>query len=487
MAGTLKGLGLLGGGVVAGVLLSLNFSASAQRDAARAIPFEELRAFSQVFEAIKQSYVEPVDDKKLINEAINGMLTGLDPHSAYLDQDSFRDLRVSTEGKFGGLGIEVNMEDGLVKVVTPYEDTPADRAGIKPGDFIVRIDDTPVKGMTLDDAVKRMRGKPKTSVTLTLSRKGAEQLIVVKLVREEIRVQSVRSKLVEPGYGWLRIAQFQRPTVQDLVKHVNTLYKDGPLKGLVIDLRNDPGGVLDGAIGVSAAFLPPGTLVVSTDGRTPGAKQKYTGSPEYYASDAGNDPLRALPAAIKTVPIVVLVNGGSASASEIVAGALQDHKRATVMGTQTFGKGSVQTVIPLDETRATGIKLTTARYYTPSGRSIQAKGIVPDILIDDPDQPRVRLREADLAKHLDNPQDKTGKPAVADEAGTDKAADDAPAGRTNGAARKPVEFGSTSDVQLQQALRQLKGLPVAAKVDTAPGATASSGSSATDGSTAAGK
>ncbi len=493
MAGTLKGLSLVAGGVVAGVLLSLNFSASAQRDAARTIPFEDLRAFSQVFEAIKQSYVEPVDDKKLISEAINGMLTGLDPHSAYLDQDSFRDLRVSTEGKFGGLGIEVNMEDGLVKVVTPYEDTPADRAGIKPGDFIVRIDDTPVKGMTLDDAVKRMRGKPKTSVTLTLSRKGADQLIVVKLVREEIRVQSVRSKLVEPGYGWLRIAQFQRPTVQDLVKHVNTLYKDGPLKGLVIDLRNDPGGVLDGAIGVSAAFLPPGTLVVSTDGRTPGAKQKYTGSPEYYASDAGADPLRALPPGIKTVPIVVLVNGGSASASEIVAGALQDHKRATVMGTQTFGKGSVQTVIPLDESRATGIKLTTARYYTPSGRSIQAKGIVPDILIDDPDQPRVRLREADLAKHLDNPQDKTARPAATDAPSVDKT-DSTPAGGPGTPpARKPVEFGSANDVQLQQALRQLKGLPVAvaAKADTsisaANGTASTLGSTAAEGSTDTGK
>jgi carboxyl-terminal processing protease len=456
MRSKLKSIGLVGAGILAGVLLSLNFSAIAQRDPSRSIPFEDLRTFSQVFDAIKQSYVEPVEDKKLITEAINGMLTGLDPHSAYLDQDSFRDLRVSTEGHFGGLGIEVNMEDGLVKVVTPYEDTPAFRAGIKPGDLIVRIDDTPVKGMTLDEAVKRMRGKPKTSIRLTLSRKGQEAPIVVTLVREEIHVQSVKAKMVEPGYGWIRIAQFQRPTVADLAKQINTLYKDGPLKGLVLDLRNDPGGVLDGAIGVAAAFLPPRSMVVSTDGRTAGAKQKYFGSPDFYASDSGADPLKNLPAAVKTVPMVVLVNGGSASASEIVSGALQDYKRATILGTQTFGKGSVQTVIPLDESRTTGIKLTTARYYTPSGRSIQAKGITPDVVVEDPDQPRIRLREADLLKHLDNDRDGSAnaQPPTAQES---------EAAPRNGAARKPIEFGSAQDFVLQQALHQLKSEPVATK------------------------
>jgi len=459
MGSKLRSIGLVTAGVIAGILLSLNFSAIAQRETAHAIPFEELRTFSQVFDAIKTSYVEPVEDKKLISEAINGMLTGLDPHSAYLDQDSFRDLRVSTEGHFGGLGIEVNMEDGLVKVVTPYEDTPAFRAGIKPGDFIVRIDDTPVKGMTLDDAVKRMRGKPKTAVKLTISRKGADGPIVVSLVREEIHVQSVRAKMIEPGYGWIRVAQFQKPTVADLAKQINNLYKEGPLKGLVLDLRNDPGGVLDGAIGVAAAFLPTRSLVVSTDGRTAGSKQKYVASPEYYVADPGGDPLKILPAGIKNVPMVVLVNGGSASASEIVAGALQDYKRATLMGTQTFGKGSVQTVIPLDEARTTGIKLTTARYYTPSGRSIQAKGIVPDIIVEDPDQPRIRLREADLLKHLENDQDKSAgaaKPAEPAEGAPD---------HEEAASRKPIEFGAPDDFQLQQALKHLKGEPVVAKVE----------------------
>ncbi len=458
----IKSVCLVAGGIAAGALMSFNFSALAQREsAARTIPFEDLRAFAQVFEAIKQSYVEPVEDKKLISEAINGMLTGLDPHSAYLDQDSFRDLRASTEGKFGGLGIEVNMEDGLVKVVAPYEDTPASRAGIKSGDFIVRIDETPVKGLTLDEAVKRMRGKPKTSVKLTLARKGVEQPIVLTLVREEIHIQSVRSKLIEPGYGWVRIAQFQRPTVADLAKQVNLLYKDGPLKGLVLDLRNDPGGVLDGAIGVSAAFLPTDTLVVSTDGRTPGSKQKYLGSPEFYAAEPGGDPLRSLPAGIKTVPMVVLVNGGSASASEIVAGALQDHKRAVVMGTQTFGKGSVQTIIPLNDDRnerRTGIKLTTARYFTPSGRSIQAKGIVPDLLIDDPDQPRIRLREADLAKHLENSQDPKAGAAVP--AAPEPSASQRPEAPVD---RKPFEFAGPDDLQLQQAINHLKGLPVVSR------------------------
>jgi carboxyl-terminal processing protease len=464
MGSKVKSIGLVVAGLVAGILLSLNFSAIAQRDTSHNIPFEDLRTFSQVFDAIKQSYVEPVEDKTLITAAINGMLTGLDPHSAYLDQDAFRDLRVSTEGHFGGLGIEVNMEDGLVKVVTPYEDTPAYRAGIKPGDFIVRIDETPVKGMTLDEAVKRMRGKPKTSVKLTLSRKGVDNPIIVTLVREEIHVQSVRSKIIEPGYGWVRIAQFQKPTVEDLVKNINSLYKEGPLKGLVLDLRNDPGGVLDGAIGVAATFLQPHALVVSTDGRTAGAKQKYVAAPEYYVSDPGGDPLKGLPASIKNVPMVVLVNGGSASASEIVAGALQDYHRATVIGTQTFGKGSVQTVIPLDEARTTGIKLTTARYYTPSGRSIQAKGIVPDILVEDPDQPRIRLREVDLLKHLDNPQDKTPETAAAPS--PEEAAEPAePAHEDNPATHKLIEFGTPEDFQLQQALKHLKGEPVVAKAD----------------------
>ncbi len=461
MRGKFKQVGLIFIGVLCGVLLSLNFSAVAQRDSTTRLPLpvDELRNFAEVFGAIKSNYVEPVEDRRLINEAINGMLTGLDPHSAYLDQEAFKELQVGTQGRFGGLGIEVGMEDGFVKVVSPIEDTPAFRAGIKPGDLIIKLDDTPVKGMTLNDAVKRMRGRPKTSITLTISRKGENQPIVVTLVREEIQVQSVKSKMIEPGYGYVRVAQFQEQTGEDMVRHLVRLFKEGPMKGLVLDLRNDPGGLLNGAVGISAAFLPSKVLVVSTDGRTEDAKRKYIASPEDYVRARNDDFLRHLPAAAKTVPMVVLVNGGSASASEIVAGALQDHKRATIMGLQTFGKGSVQTIMPLGN--STAIKLTTARYYTPSGRSIQAKGIAPDILVDDPDQPQARVREADLLKHLDNGKD-AGKAKKSDEApvAAPKPAAPAPAA---GETRKPVEFGSADDFQLKQAINHLKGQPVIAK------------------------
>src|SRR6266581_1161410 len=307
-------------GVLAGVLLSLNFSAVAQREAARfPLPVDELRAFAEVVRAIKSSYVEPVEDKKLITEAISGMLTGLDPHSAYLDQDAFRELQVGTQGQFGGLGIEVGMEEGFVKVVSPIEDTPAFRAGLQPGDFIIKIDDT---------SVKRMRGKPKTTIRLTILRKGDAKPFEVTLTRDIIRVQSVKSKLIEPGYGWVRVSQFQEHTGENLVKHVEGLYKNGPLKGLILDLRNDPGGLLNGAVGISSAFLQRGVVVVSTDGRTEDAKRKFIAAPEDYLRGNREDYLKNLPAAVKTVPMVVLVNGGSASASEIVAGALQDHKRA---------------------------------------------------------------------------------------------------------------------------------------------------------------
>lgn len=442
-------------GVIAGILLSLNFSAVAQREAARfPLPVDELRAFAEVFGAIKSNYVEPVEDKKLITEAISGMLAGLDPHSAYLDQDAFRELQVGTQGEFGGLGIEVGMEDGFVKVVSPIEDTPAFRAGLKPGDLIVKLDDAPVKGMTLNEAVKRMRGKPKTSIRLTILRKGMTKPFEVTLVRDVIHVQSVKSKLIEPGYGWVRVSQFQEHTGENLVQHLEALYKSGPLKGLILDLRNDPGGLLNGAVGVSAAFLPRKALVVSTDGRTEDAKRKFIAAPEDYLRGSRDDYLKDLPAGVKSVPMVVLVNGGSASASEIVAGALQDHKRATVIGTQTFGKGSVQTILPLGNN--TAIKLTTARYYTPSGRSIQAKGIVPDVVVEDPTSPTTgRLREADLEKHLLNDQDKgaqKAQPASVKPAATDGGEEKPSA---------PIEFASDKDFQFQQALRYLKGLPLA--------------------------
>jgi carboxyl-terminal processing protease len=464
MTTRLKQASLVLVGVLAGILLSLNFSAVAQRDTARyPLPVDELRAFAEVFGAIKSNYVEPVEDKKLITEAISGMLTGLDPHSAYLDQDAFKELQVGTQGEFGGLGIEVGMEEGFVKVVSPIEDTPAFRAGLKPGDFIIKIDDASVKGMTLNDAVKRMRGKPRTSIRLTIMRKGETKPFEVTLIRDVIRVQSVKSKLIEPGYGWVRVSQFQEHTGENLVKHIEGLYKSGPLKGLILDLRNDPGGLLNGAVGISSAFLPARAAVVSTDGRTEDAKRKFIAAPEDYLRGNRDDYLKNLPAAIKTVPMVVLVNGGSASASEIVAGALQDHKRATLIGTSTFGKGSVQTILPLGNN--TAIKLTTARYYTPSGRSIQAKGITPDIVVEDPTTPTVRLREADLEKHLLNDQDQGAQSDKAQKTSTK------PSTEPEDKPPAPLEFASDKDFQFQQALKFLKGVPLATAQSAPPAPT----------------
>jgi carboxyl-terminal processing protease len=449
-------------GVLAGVLLSLNFSAVAQREAARLpLPVDELRAFAEVFGAIKSNYVEPVEDKKLITEAISGMLTGLDPHSAYLDPDAFKELQVGTQGEFGGLGIEVGMEKGVVKVVSPIEDTPAFRAGLKPGDFIIKIDDASVKGMTLNDAVKRMRGKPRTSIRLTILRESEPKPFEVTLIRDVIRVQSVKSKLIEPGYGWVRVSQFQEHTGEIMVKHIDALYKSGPLKGLILDLRNDPGGLLNGAVGISSAFLPPRAAVVSTDGRTEDAKRMFIAAPEDYLRGNRDDYLKNLPAAVKTVPMVVLVNGGSASASEIVAGALQDHKRATLIGTQTFGKGSVQTILPLGHN--TAIKLTTARYYTPSGRSIQAKGITPDIVVEDPTSPTVGgFREADLEKHLLNEQDKSTQSEKTQKTNVK------PSTEAEEKPPAPLEFASDKDFQFQQAVRFLKGVPLATAQSAPP-------------------
>lgn len=459
-------IGLILLGLVAGVLISLNFSASAQKeDVGTTLPVEELRSFADVFNAIKQGYVEPIEDKKLITHAISGMLSNLDPHSAYLDADSFKDLQVSTQGEFGGLGIEVGMEDGFVKVISPIEDTPAFKAGIKPGDLIIKLDDTVVKGMTLNDAVKRMRGKPKTSIVLTIARKGETKPLVMTIVREKIKVQSVKSKILESGFGYLRVTQFQEETAPDVARHLDKLFKDKdnkePLRGLVLDLRNDPGGLLHGAVGVAATFLPAKTLVVSTDGRTNDAKHKYFASPEDYLRGTHEDFLKNLPPSVKTMPLVVLVNGGSASASEIVAGALQDHKRAVVLGTQTFGKGSVQTVLPLSNNAA--IKLTTARYYTPSGNSIQAKGITPDIVVEEsPNGTRAaheRLREADLERHLTNDKDKDkakAKEAVPQTKNIKGKGKDEKGTPDEEAPPAPVEFASKSDYQLSQALGLLK-------------------------------
>jgi len=452
-------------GLMAGAALTVNLSAIADKDAETALPVEELRAFTDVFARIKSDYVEPVDDKKLITEAINGMLAGLDPHSTYLDAEGFKDLQVGTQGEFGGLGIEVGMEDGLVKVVSPIEDTPAFKAGVKPGDLIVKLDDTPVKGMSLNDAVKRMRGKPGSKIKLTIARKGVDKPIVLTLTRAVIKIRSVKFKLLENGYGYVRVTQFQEHTGELLADALNTLYKENkaPLKGLILDLRNDPGGLLNGAVAVTAAFVEPDSLVVYTEGRTEDAQMRLTASRENYLRPMQLDYLRNLPEGVKKVPMVVLVNSGSASASEIVAGALQDQKRAVIMGTRTFGKGSVQTILPIGN--GTAIKLTTARYFTPNGRSIQAKGIEPDIVVEDPSVPSedeiMDIREADLDKHLSNPNG--GEPESKPSESIKALPADKPG--KNGKDVKPHslepgEIVSKNDFQVNQALNLLKGLQI---------------------------
>ena len=462
MQSKFRQVGLIVLGAVLGVLISLNFSAVAQKNAGP-LPIEDLRAFTEVFGRIKNDYVESVDDKKLISEAINGMLSGLDPHSAYLDAEAFKELQVGTQGEFGGLGIEVGMEDGFVKVVAPIEDTPAWRAGLKSGDLIIKLDDTNVKGMSLNDAVKRMRGKANTPITLTFIRKGDTKPRVVTLTRAVIQIQSVKSKLLEPGYAYFRVTQFQEHTGETLAKSIEKLFKDnnGPMKGMVLDLRNDPGGLLTGAVAVSAAFLNSDALVVYTEGRTEDAKMKMFAKPDFYLRGSRDDYLKRVPKEAKSAPMVVLVNSGSASASEIVAGALQDHKRAVIMGTQTFGKGSVQTILPLGN--GTAIKLTTARYFTPNGRSIQAKGITPDIVVEEATvtdgEAATRVREADLDRHLANPQG-------GNETRSPSASPAAPA--TNKPEEKPVDDSppdivSKNDYQLNQALNLLKGLQIIGK------------------------
>jgi carboxyl-terminal processing protease len=454
----LKIAGWISLGAVAGALTTVQLQAVARNNFSP-LPLEELQQLAAVFSMVKSDYVEPVDEKKLISEAISGMVTSLDPHSAYFDKKTFKEFREGTTGRFVGVGIEISQEEGLVKVVSPIEGSPADRAGLKPNDLITKIDDTFVKGLTLNEAVKRMRGEPNTKVLLTIFRKDENRTFPVTIVREEIRTQSVRAKLIEPGFGWLRVSQFQERTVEDFVSRLETLYKQEPdLKGLVLDLRNDPGGLLDAAVAISAAFLPENVTVVSTNGQLAESKYTYKASPQYYVR-RGADPLKRLPAALKKV---VLVNEGSASASEIVAGALQDHKRATIMGSQTFGKGSVQTVRPLGPD--TGLKITTARYFTPSGKSIQAKGIVPDVLVDETAEGSpfaiLRSREADLDKHLSG----TGSPGTKDPA-REKAREEAlkkleEASRKPADQRRPPEFGSDKDFQLTQAINQLKGRPV---------------------------
>ncbi len=466
MGAKLKVAGWLAVGAVAGALATMQMQATARNGVAQ-LPIEDLQQLAAVFGMVKTDYVEPVDEKKLIGDAIGGMVAGLDPHSQYFDKKSFKEFREATTGRFVGIGIEMGMEDGMVKVVSPIEGSPAFRAGMKSGDLIVKIDDTVVKGLTVDQAVKKMRGEPNTKVVLTVFRKSESRTFPVNITREEIRVQSVRAKVIEPGYAWLRVSQFQDRTVDDFAKKLEDIYKQEPnLKGLVLDLRNDPGGLLEGAVAVSTAFLPPDVTVVSTNGQIPDSKQTFKASPEFYMRRGGADPLKKLPDAIKRVPLIVLVNEGSASASEIVAGALQDQKRATVMGAQTFGKGSVQTVRQLSP--ETALKITTARYYTPSGASIQAKGIVPDVMLDETAEGNLfaalRTREADLDKHLQSGQGAEQKDEAREKARDEarKKLEDDMAKNANKPVKPPIEFGTAEDFQLTQALNQLKGKTVLA-------------------------
>ena len=462
MGHKLKITGWIGIGIIAGALTTVSLQTVA-RGTLAPLPLEELQQLAAVFGMIKSDYVEPVDEKKLITEAISGMVASLDPHSQYFDKKSFKEFKEGTSGRFVGVGIEITQEDGLVKIVSPIEGSPAFRAGIKTNDLITRVDEAPVKGMTLNEAVKRMRGEPNTKVVLTLFRKDENRTFTVSIIREEIKQQSVRGKVVEPGYGWIRVSQFQENTVEDFARKLNEIYKEDPhIKGMVLDLRNDPGGLLTAGVAVASTFLPENVTVVSTNGQTEDSKQILKATPRDYMGRSGTDPLKGLPAALKKVPLVVLVNEGSASASEIVSGALQDNKRATIMGSQTFGKGSVQTFRALGPD--TGLKITTSRYYTPSGKSIQATGIVPDVMVDETEEgspyAALRTREADLGKHLGSGQGEEVKDVA-----REKAREEARK-RLEEASRKPIsetrppEFGSPKDFQLMQALNQLKGKTV---------------------------
>ncbi len=423
-------------GTVLGASLTIGHSVLATRDKSSVLPLEQLRTFTDVFTRIKNNYVEEVSDEELLEHAIRGMLSGLDPHSAYLSAEQFNELRIGTSGQFGGLGIEVGMEDGFVKVVAPIDDTPAQRAGMKSGDLIIRLDDKPVKGLTLNEAVKLMRGKPGSAINLTVVREGVDKPLNIEIIRAIIKVNSVKNRILEDGFGYVRISQFQTKTPQDLNKAISELKKesDGKLKGLVLDLRNNPGGVLSAAVGVSDSFLEEG-MIVYTDGREQDSKLRYTATSGDLLNGA---------------PVVVLVNGGSASASEIVAGAMQDHNRGIIMGTKTFGKGSVQTIQDLPSGGA--VKLTTARYFTPSGRSIQAQGIEPDITTEPVklakeegnDTPITPVSESSLSGHLTNPNGGSEEESNTGQAETVSKPDN----------NNLIE----DDYQLYEALNLLKGL-----------------------------
>ncbi len=435
--------------VAAGLLLTAAMPAWAQK-VSHELPYEDLQRFARVFAAVKNNYVEPVSNQALIASAIKGMVSDLDPHSSFLDEDEFEEMKESTDGEFGGLGIEIGAEQGLVKIIAPIEDTPAAKAGIMPGDLIVKINGESTEGKPLSDVIKQLRGEPGSEIVLTVKRSSSAEPLDIKIVRDIIQVRSVRSKRLPDDIGYVRISQFQERTGADLAQQLTDLGKNKPLKGLVLDLRNDPGGLLNAAIGVSAAFIEPNKLVVSTKAREQ-EMQRYLAVSSEYAPD-GSDYLKNLPDWTRKVPLVVLINVGSASASEIVAGALQDYKRATIMGNRSFGKGSVQVVMPLDDN--TGIKLTTARYYTPLGRSIQATGIEPDIIVSDTATGDLFSfpREADLNDHLNNEQ--APKTDAQGNINPEKMSE---------MLKEPeemFEFGSEDDFQLQQAINHLTGKKV---------------------------
>ncbi len=410
---------------------------------ADAIPVEDIRVMVEVLHKIKSDYVEAIDDKTLFENAMRGMLSGLDPHSSYLDADDFTDLQEGTSGEFGGLGIEVGMEEGFIKVISPIDDTPAQQAGVQAGDTIVKLDEMLVKGMAINDAVKKMRGKPGSDITLTVVREGEPKPLVFKLTRALIKVASVRSRMLEPGYGYVRVSQFQAATGDDVLKQVGELKQQAgdKLKGLVLDLRNNPGGILGAAVSIADTFLESGRIVY-TDGRVPDSKLEFSAKP---------------PDALNGAPLIVLINEGSASASEIVAGALQDSGRALIMGRRSFGKGSVQTILPMNNRSA--LKLTTARYFTPNGRSIQAEGIKPDIVIDKVKISSIKsagtdaVKEADLSRHLANPVTDKDQPPIEspDKQKLNKAKDD----DKDAADKGPL---AERDYELYEALNMLKGM-----------------------------
>lgn len=431
MQNTTKYIMILVLGIFVGAAITMERAVRADRQNQQAagspLPLEELRTFTEVFSRIQSDYVEPVDDKKILKDAIQGMLSGLDPHSAYLDPEGFKEMRIGTEGQFGGLGIEVTMENGFVKVVTPIEDTPAARAGVRTNDIIVKLDDKPIKGMSLTEAVHLMRGRPGSKIKLTIIREGESKPLKISVMRAVIKLQSVKRRMLDTDYGYVRLTQFQGNSGKALNSAIARLQKANkrPLKGMVLDLRNNPGGVLSVSVSVVDTFLDKG-LIVYTEGRTADSELRYSATPGDLLNGA---------------PLVVLINGGSASASEIVAGALQDHKRAIILGTQSFGKGSVQTILPISNGAA--LKLTTARYYTPSGRSIQASGIKPDIIAEEAKvtlrEKRSTIKEADLARHLSNN------------------------GKKSKNSNKSKSKAAREDYQLQEALNLLKGINILKK------------------------